>query len=230
MIYVYALAESDVQPVHVAGINDSTPEVIVLPSCAAIVSRVTTGPDPDEASLRRHEEVVEQVMQRSSVIPLRFGQVLNNEEMLRDSVAEAAHTVEDLLRRFAGKVELGVRGLSSEGRREFVAAAAPSGREYMEGRLEHERMKRAQTRDHAALADLVHKSLSADTSDSRLSVDITPRMFMSGAYLIARNEVDPFLERLREVESRLPESAQLMCTGPWPPYSFSDIELGSEVR
>ena len=52
------------------------------------------------------------------------------------------------------------------------------------------------------------------------TVGATPRLLLSGAYLVEPGELDAFRHRVGELEA---EHAELtfVCTGPWPPYSFA---------
>ena len=67
---------------------------------------------------------------------------------------------------------------------------------------------------HAPLAEL------ARTSTHRVLV--TPRLVLSGAYLVPDNGVEPFRDAVARLARRHHE-VLLACTGPWPPYSFAAI-------
>ena len=42
----------------------------------------------------------------------------------------------------------------------------------------------------------------------------------AGGYLVARGRAGTFRERVEELDGELGD-AEITCTGPWPPYSFS---------
>ena len=48
----------------------------------------------------------------------------------------------------------------------------------------------------------------------------SPSLPVSAAYLVDRGRVDAFRDRIAILEAEV-EDAELVCTGPWPPYSFS---------
>src|SRR5207248_2424345 len=48
-----------------------------------------------------------------------------------------------------------------------------------------------------------------------------PDEVLRAAYLVDRDAVDGFVARVAELQSAQP-GAQILCTGPWPPYSFSE--------
>jgi hypothetical protein len=44
---------------------------------------------------------------------------------------------------------------------------------------------------------------------------------LRGAYLVERREVEAFAAGVAELQDDLAD-LRLLCTGPWPPYSFTD--------
>ena len=44
---------------------------------------------------------------------------------------------------------------------------------------------------------------------------------LRAAYLVEREAVEPFVARVRELQREHP-ALSLLCTGPWPPYSFAE--------
>jgi Gas vesicle synthesis protein GvpL/GvpF len=69
-------------------------------------------------------------------------------------------------------------------------------------------------------ADALHAAL---TESARDSVQRPPRPpeVLRAAYLVDRDAVGAFTARVAELEAAEPD-AQILCTGPWPPYSFSE--------
>lgn len=49
-------------------------------------------------------------------------------------------------------------------------------------------------------------------------------LLLSLAYLVEREKLSSFEGAIREYEARRP-GLKLLCTGPWPPYSFADVEV-----
>ena len=90
-----------------------------------------------------------------------------------------------------------VRGAVELGVRATTAPQpASSGTEYL--------MRRARTeRAQAQLAELARAYVARP---------------QAGAYLVDRDAVEAFRARVSELDERL------ACTGPWPPYSFSEGE------
>jgi hypothetical protein len=45
---------------------------------------------------------------------------------------------------------------------------------------------------------------------------------LSAAYLVDRERVDSFRARVEELGEEI-DGAAVVCTGPWPPYSFTSF-------
>jgi len=65
---------------------------------------------------------------------------------------------------------------------------------------------------HAALSELARDAVERP---------VQPPQVLRGAYLVDRDMVDAFAARVAQLQAAQPGS-QILCTGPWPPYSFSD--------
>ena len=179
MPYVYAVIE--------AGAGEPPPTLYaVRHGAVAAVVADHAAPEPTPEALRRHEAVVEGLMARGPVLPMRFGSVTDDVAGWLDA-HEAEFRV--ALARVRGAVELGVRGDDGP--------PAGSGTEYMMRRV-------AVDRFHGPLAELARASVRRARA---------PHV---GAYLVERGDVERFRARVRELDPGL------VCTGPWPPYSFCD--------
>ncbi len=111
-----------------------------------------------EENIRRHEQVLEQVLASTTVLPCRFCTVYRTEADLRQFLSERQDALSAALAEVAGRVELGVKAFvdlerfaaggaqENEQIRELTAQAAQSqgGRAYLESRrLERLRRRRA---------------------------------------------------------------------------------------
>jgi gas vesicle protein GvpL/GvpF len=159
------------------------------------VVAVTGGEEP--APLQ-HGLVVEGLLDRAdAVLPVRFGERFASDEDLAAAVEPRLEALEHQLGHVAGCVEIGVRVVSSR-----EPTDAPGGAAYMQARL----------REQLA-AEEVHRALEAEARDS-------VRTSRDAGYLVERGDVGGFslaVERLLESHPAL----DVLCTGPWAPYSFA---------
>jgi hypothetical protein len=154
--------------------------------------------------LWRHEEVVEDLMRDRDLLPVRFGTLVEDEEAAARALAERHDQLARSLERVRGAVELAVR---ADRRGPDEAPATARGADYME----------AKARRHEA-ARLLHEPLAFLARDS--VVRQGPEL-LRAAYLVDRDAVDGFVALVKRLEATL-DDVQVVCTGPWPPYSFTE--------
>ena len=156
-------------------------------------------------ALWRREALLEALMEDRDLLPVRFGTRVADETAAAQAVAGRGEELRAGLDRVRGAVELALR----------VRSPAPgeppppvaSGRDYIAAKAGR---GRAAMRIHEPLAALARESVIQHGDE-----------LLRAAYLVERNAVEPFAGRVRAFQREHPELA-LVCTGPWPPYSFAE--------
>jgi hypothetical protein len=152
----------------------------------------------DEPDPLRHGLVVESLLDRAdAVLPVRFGERFSTDEDLAAAVDPRLEALERQLDHVAGCVEVGVRVVPRQ-----ESADGDDGAAYMRARLSEQ-----------LAADEVHRALAAQARDS-------VQTSRDAGYLVARSDVGAFslaVERLLDSHPAL----DVLCTGPWAPYSFA---------
>lgn len=219
MIHLYALAEGLEAAPAPAGIDDAPVERLDAGPFQALLGRLQRAPAPEEPALVAHADVVEWALARSSsVLPARFGQSFADVGALEEALASSRSELGRALEQVRGCVELGVRVLGVPGGEREPAA---SGREYLRARL-------AEVDARERLAQAIHHTLAEGARESRRDENGGSAAF-SAVYLVPREDVPVFRERVRRLEGDRPELG-FVCTGPWPPYSFAAIGGSSAAR
>jgi hypothetical protein len=214
VLYVYAFVSAPASVPDVSGLDGSTLGARHLGALDAVVSEHDGPVDASEMAVLEHARVVEAVAEANDgVLPVRFGGMHDDEAALSAAVAGRGGLAE-ALGRVRGCVELGLRVLGGAG----LPAAASTGAEYMRARLERRH-------ELDRLADELHAPLAALARDSTLAVGTTPRLLLTASYLVPRAEVETFGETVAILQAAHPELG-IVCTGPWPPYSFALAEEG----
>lgn len=205
MIYVYALGEERRAPAAL-GIDERPVESLAVGRLTAFVSQLDAVAPTYEA-LHAHHRVAAAASAESAALPLRFGTLVVDEDAVRTLVAERSAGLERALRRVRGRVELGARVLWRE-----AAPAAHSGRDFLARKLERLSSARA-ARDelHAPLASLAVGAVCRLLPDAGTA--------FSAAYLVDRDRVACFE---RAAAALAHGDLEVVRSGPWPPYSFSE--------
>jgi hypothetical protein len=153
-------------------------------------------------ALWRREAALEALMEHRDLLPVRFGTLIADEQAAARALADRRRELEAGLERVRGAVELALRVHAREPADEPVSGSA-----YM-------RAKAARTQAAARL----HTPLAAL---ARASVVRPAPELLRAAYLVERGAVGPFVARVHELQ-REHVALSLLCTGPWPPYSFAE--------
>jgi hypothetical protein len=212
VIYLYAIAEELSGLPDVLGVDGALLDRRSVEGLELVVSK-HDGSEvaASEEAVLAHARVVEALVERSgALLPARFGRGFRDEAALREAIEGRAASLRDALAQVRGCVEVGIRVLAPE---PAPSPEAESGRAYMEARL-------ARSAETERLARELHEPLAALARAATRTVGATPRLLLSGAYLVEPGELDAFRRRVGELETEHPELT-FVSTGPWPPYSFA---------
>ena len=214
MLYVYAFVERPASVPDVQGIDDAALSVESAGELDVVVSRHEALPrEASEPAVLAHARVVEALAaSNDAVLPARFGGAHTDAAALRAAVEDRQDELIAALARVRGCVELGVRALAPAAE----PAPAPSGADYMRARLE-------QRQETERLADELHAPLAAVAREATQTVGATQRLLLSAAYLVPRDEVSAFTQLVQKLQAEH-SNLGIVCTGPWPPYSFATAE------
>lgn len=195
-----------------SGLHGESLRTVSEGGLTAVVS-VHAGPrgTPDAAAdLWEYERVVERLMGARAILPMRFGTVLGDEQAVRGLIRERHAALAAGLERVRGTVEVAVRAGWREP--EPPARADGPGTTYMLDRLALHRRARELADRLSPLAEMAREIHTRFLARGNLPV--------LGAYLVEREKVTEFTDSVRDLDERHAD-IELVCTGPWPPYSFA---------
>jgi len=240
-LYVYGvLPASERRAVTVAGVEDSGVRTVRHGELAALVSDLDSEALAAAREVRAHWRVLEEASAGATVLPVRFGTVMESESAVRDRLLEPnAERLVGLLRELEGRVQLNVRGEYDEERllRAVVSGSPqvaalrerlqtlPDAAGYYDrirlGELVAAEIERRREEDRAvALERLEPLAVSASTE----AVTGTEGAF-NLAFLVERGRLDRFSAAVRGLAEEVGERVRIRYVGPLPPYSFADAEL-----
>jgi hypothetical protein len=239
MIYVYAIADRPDEPLpSQLGQQDEALAKVVWRDVVAVVSTFNGSQLPKTADeLWRHEEVVEALMSDRAVIPVRFGTLFPSPQRVSDLLRRAYGALVQDIERVRGQVEIGMRFLTAVDRGRSAAVDSHGGDHpttsldrlplspmgpgsvYLWTRLGKERELRDRQRAKLTLVQEAYERLASHANASTLADEPDDRRGTSAAFLVPRDRIPCFREIVGAVANAHPELA-LLCTGPWPPYSF----------
>jgi len=188
----------------------------------------------------RHEQVIEEAMESSPVLPLTFGVVFSSGEALASAVSGHRRRIASFLDYIEDKEEWAVKVYANaeevrahvEHSDEFLQRLgrppdAPGARYLHEKRLRRE-LDRVAADARRQMVERIRTALEPGAVEEkrlRLSPpELTGRrddMVLNAAFLEAEGQVEPFLQRVETLaEEYRPRGLTIEVSGPWPPFNF----------
>jgi hypothetical protein len=189
----------------------------------------------------KHEQVTEEVMKGSPVLPVRFGTVFASPQALARLLAANAAEIARFLDYIADKEEWSVKFfMDAETAAAWRAASDPllaekrarmsdsPGARYLQEKQLRTQARRQARHDCVALTETIQAQLEKlwldflplKLQDSQASGRI-PEMILNGAVLLYRDLVVAFRDLIEETNKRYVEQGLAAeAVGPWPPYHF----------
>lgn len=231
-LFVYCLAEKIDALTPSTGISGAKVEILNLEGFSLLVSEFDEKLTPltIENALAQ-AAVVQSVFKQTTPLPFRFGTVVG-EQQLRSYVASHRTDLENKLAQVRGCVEMSVKIISNTDQTEKEVSATgddgPGARFLKEKRREilggERRAERARQ-----VAAWLHDCVRSVVREEQLSLCPTEKLIVAAAHLVERRSVRDYRDQLAEARQMRPE-LHFLVSGPWPPYSFSNIDLEFKTR
>jgi hypothetical protein len=186
----------------------------------AVVSEVegsTTA--PSVPSLLAYERVVEAIHARQTVIPLRYGCVMESEEQIVQLLEDHRREYEALLLRLHGMTEMGIRLLWPASAVPPPSLAQSPGTAYLASLRNRYNSQETPAPEETLLADRIVALLAGRSTEQRreLSSSLQGRL-LSLYFLTPKSGTEEFRRMVRTILT--PPGVKLLLSGPWPPYNF----------
>jgi hypothetical protein len=246
-VYVYGvLSGADRAGVSVGGVEGAEVRTVEHAGLAALVSTLDADELAAARELRAHWRVLEEASRSATVLPVRFGTVMESDAAVRERLlGPNAGRLTELLGQLAGHVQLNVKGDYDEERllREIVResppiaglreriAQTPEAASYYDrirmGELVAAEVTRHRERDEA----LALARLEPAAAQARPEPVSAQGGAFNLAFLVDGAKVDGFSQAVGALREELGERITLRYVGPLPPYSFAetDLNMGAEA-
>jgi len=228
-LYAYCIAKDlDTRQGVPAGIAGATVRLLRIGNLTVPVSDcdVDVVPVTRENGLT-HAAVVRAVFAQTTALPLRFGTLLTEQD-LSTHVNVAASVIEQRLEHVHGCVEMNVRILRplAIDRQPHPPEADPTGAGTAFLRQkQREILKQEQKAPATAELSWLHETVRNLIKDEEISESTAGERAMAKvAHLVELANIEPYREKIAQALKNRPE-LHFLVSGPWPPYSFANIEL-----
>lgn len=262
-IYLFCLTPgSPLQDIALRGMDEDHPLLsVAIADFSAVVSEVAledfTGQNANERlgdvvwvapRAIRHENVILAIMDRTTVLPVRFGSVFSSLEVLVSSLQGQRDAYMDFFRTAAGKSEWTLKAFvdTSQARPAFLAARLQAAKEQLDSLspgmryFQEQKIKTAVNGEIrlwlSGLSGQMTEFVRELTPDFReracQSKELTQRddeMFFHAAILVPDSDRQTLFDRVDAWNGDHASSGlQLELSGPLPPYHFTPVPDSQE--
>jgi len=233
-LYLYGIIDSSDQTKEsIYGLEGS--DVYNIPFCdiGAVVSQISQPiQDVTEGAVLKHEAVVEKLMANFTVLPARFGTIIDGTDSQLSMIQSYYKDFTNNLARLHNKLEFGikviwpadkikeniVKGLK-KGKENTPELNSSRGRKFMTETFDKYKIDKA----FEAKADRVIKVMdmffSKFSAEKTLATLKTENLLLDAVYLVEKDKQDDFREAFEHIKGGHPELKYLF-SGPWPAYNF----------
>jgi Gas vesicle synthesis protein GvpL/GvpF len=240
-VYVYGVLKAqDARSVSGDGVANAQVRDVEHDGLAALVSTVEGGALAAAREVRAHWKVLEEASASATVLPVRFGTVLESEEAVRAALLEPNEDrLSSLLEELDGRVQLTVKGeYDEELLLQTVVRDAPAiaamNRELR--KLPKDAGYYGRIRLGEAVATEVDRRRAEDTglaldrlaplAVASRSEDVSaPDAAFNLAFLVDRDRIEGFSKAVADLAGEFGERLSIRYVGPLPPYSFAEMQL-----
>lgn len=236
LLYCILRTRENREPACPRGVDGQPVRLVEEGGLSAVTSRIDDEDlAPDLSRILAYEKVVEAFHNAQTVIPMRYGCLVQERTAIARLLEERRQLYEGLLEELDGCEEMGIRIIPAGTEpgpmppNESVAGiplkANPShppktGQAYLAAQKSLYAARDRLTREEEGVAARVCAHLAGLFSRSKIETSASGGNRLISLYLLApRGSVAAFSMAFRRIRSR--EKSKLLLSGPWPPYNFA---------
>ena len=227
-LYVYCLVE-DMNNLSgaVRGISGAPVRLQRLEDLGVLVSDSNAEAVPvTRENAMAHAAVVRSVLDRTTPLPFRFG-TLVTEQQLSSYVSARKPALETSLALVRGCVEMSAKiiwEVSGDEQEQRLESAQGAGAMFLAAKRREilgSELRAAQAKE---ISTWLHETLSGLTRSEKVDTQFSEKLFLAAAHLVERPNLQRYREKMAAAREARPD-LHFLLSGPWPPYSFANIEL-----
>lgn len=236
--YLYAVID-DAPPPALTGIDGAAVSTITDGPVAAVVSDCSCGRlRPERRKLVAHFDVLKSLMKDRAILPMAFGLVAEDDEQVRGILAHNRDTFAAQLRRFQGKLEMGLRLLwDVPNIFEFFVATQPELKALRDEVFARGRPSQDQlmdlgrffetTLDEVRMVNRVTltQAIAPYASEIKELKPKAEKEIVNLAVLVDAGLREQFEAAVADAADRFSQEVVFELTGPFPPHNFVELRL-----
>ncbi|HEU4869462.1 MAG TPA: GvpL/GvpF family gas vesicle protein [Pyrinomonadaceae bacterium] len=171
-----------------------------------------------------HAAVVRSVLDRTTPLPFRFG-TLVTEQQLRSYISARKPALQTRFAHVRGCVEMSVKIIREVSKdNEAPRDEITSGTSFLKEKRRKLFGSEQKATEATEISVWLHEQIDGMVRDEQVTLRPSEKLVLAAAYLVARDKIPQYKEKLASARKNRPE-LHFLFSGPWPPYSFANIEL-----
>lgn len=186
-----------------------------------------------------HQQLIEKIMTKHTIIPMRLGTFAENDGEVEQILARGYRTIKDIFERAQNAIEIDVVATINDFNSFLQEVSAEEEIKQLRQSLSSKEggvtvddqmrvgvlVKKYLDKRKASYVDQVQSALSRVCDNFKAHDLMDDKMVLNTAFLINRNRQKDFEQRVEEVNNEFEEKLNFRCVGPLPPYSFYTLEI-----
>ena len=186
-----------------------------------------------------HQQLIEKVITKHSIIPMRLGTFADSDEEVRRILTKGYGTIKDIFARAGNSIEIDVVATLNDFQSFLREVSEEEEIKQLKQSLSGKKggvtiddqmkigilVKRHSDKKKDILANQIQTALGEITQNLKAHDLMDDKMVLNTAFLLDKTRQKEFEHKLDEVNDRFEDKLNFRCVGPLPPYSFYTLEV-----
>jgi len=186
-----------------------------------------------------HQQVIEKVMAKHTIIPVRLGTFANDDKEVAQILSKGYRTIKDIFERAKNCVEIDVVAtlgdfdsfLQDVSEQQEIRQLKDSLLTKKDGITTDDQiqigvlLKKCLDKRKGELANQIQTTLAETAGGFKAHDLMDEKMVLNMAFLLDQNRLEDFGRRVEYLNNKFEEKLDFRCVGPLPPYSFYTLEV-----
>jgi hypothetical protein len=235
--YLYGITSLQIGEIDCRGVGTPPQEVRLIPVGGVGVVLSYLSPDFGEVGIEdaiHHMRVLENTMQKSTVLPIRFGTLAESLDELKKMITRNEFAIKKELYRLKDKYEVGIKGYwrkekivaEMKHEKDYEALLAQTKNDPQSGIELGQRVEAIVNDWRDKIEAKYHPKLAEVATESTLGETMSVEMIYNGSFLVKPEQDLQLKERLLEIaDQKLEQRFEFHYTTKLPPYNFVKLNL-----
>ena len=186
-----------------------------------------------------HQQLLEKVMTKYSIIPMRLGTFAGSDEEVRQILSKGYRTIKDIFERAKNSIEIDVVATLSDFKSFLQEVSEEEEIKQLKQLLLCKKggvtiddqmkvgvlVKRHLDKKKEILANQIQTALGEITQNLKAHDLMDDKMVLNTAFLLDKKRQKEFEHKLDAINDKFEDKLHFRCVGPLPPYSFYTLEV-----